>query len=248
MQKNKIIGRQIIRLKEIDSTNNYANQFLARDGVQEGLVVQASSQTKGRGHQLSSWQSEIGKNLLFSIVLCPGFIEAARQFSLSMAISLGIVDFLGMHGIEAKIKWPNDIYHGNKKLAGILIENTIMGNHLAHGIVGIGLNVNQASFPGHLPNPVSMRVIAGHEFSLEKTLEGLLEKLDDRYLQLQKGDEKIHQEYEEKLYLLHEKNRFSSSKGPFTGKIEGVGEFGRLMVRVEGTGLQYFDFKEIRYG
>ncbi len=247
MHKDKTIGHKLIRLKEIDSTNNYAMMCLSGDKGKEGVVIQTLSQTKGRGHQLSSWQSAKGKNLLFSIILQPDFVKAACQFSLSMAISLGIIDFLSLHGIKAQVKWPNDIYHRDKKLAGILIENTIMGNHLAKSIVGIGLNVNQVAFAASLPNPVSMRLITGFEFSLDKSLEELLQKLDKRYLQLKSEDKKICHEYVEKLYLVHEKKQFSSARGTFTGKIEGVGEFGRLMVNVEGSGIQYFDFKEIRY-
>ena len=135
----------IIVQDELESTNNYAKQLVS-DKVEEGTVVLAQFQSKGRGQQGNYWESETGKNLLFSLILYPDFLEAEFQFSLSMLVSLAIVSVLDEETDEVQIKWPNDIYVGKLKIAGILIENTIKGSKLGSTIVGVGLNLNQEMF------------------------------------------------------------------------------------------------------
>ena len=144
MYNRLFIGNNIISLEEVDSTNRYLKDYLLKDNnTIEGLVVVATNQHSGRGQKGNTWQSEQGKNLTFSIFIKPN-IQVQAQFLISKAISLGIVDFLNDVGLsELKIKWPNDIFCKDKKIARILIENTLKGNNVSNSIIGIGLNVNQ---------------------------------------------------------------------------------------------------------
>lgn len=155
----------IIWLDSIDSTNNEARRLI--DSLDNLSVLSAVSQTKGRGQRENIWLSEPGKNLLFSIVLkysrsydtlssaLPS-VQAHDQIVISQIASLSIIDLLASHEIEAKIKLPNDIYVGDKKICGILIEHTVLGKWLTSSIIGIGLNINQRNFDVNLPNPISM--------------------------------------------------------------------------------------------
>ena len=151
----------IIWLESTDSTNEEAGRRIS--DLDNLSVLSAVRQTEGRGQRGNSWSSNDGENLTFSIVLKygngEGFIpeiRAADQFAISEAAALAVVDLLASYDIEAKIKWPNDIYVGNRKICGILIENAIRGSYIANSIIGIGLNVNQQTFDPSLPNPTSM--------------------------------------------------------------------------------------------
>lgn len=156
------------------------NELLSRSESEEnGLVICARTQTAGRGQRGNSWEAEPGKNLTFSMLLRPRNIAAARQFELSMLVSLGIVAALGEAGVEARIKWPNDIYAGDRKLCGILIENSISGGRIERSIAGVGLNVNQTRFLSDAPNPVSIKNITGRDTQLEPLLESVCSKILD---------------------------------------------------------------------
>ena len=171
---------KIIHIDETDSTNRWLcnNPSLFRDNpslldnkggllsdneIGNGVVVVADYQTAGRGCGTNRWESERGKNLLFSVMLHPENVPANRQFQISRAISLAIVDALGEWVGDLSIKWPNDIYWRNGKLAGILIENSLQGSMIRDSIIGVGLNVNQRAFHSDAPNPVSMYQLTGQE-------------------------------------------------------------------------------------
>ncbi len=168
------VGKNLITLKQVDSTNNYAKLLTANSRpVPDGTVILADTQTGGRGQAGTSWVSEPGLNLTFSVLLECGFLPPVRQFHLSMAVSLGIVEALGrlMHRMAPAggedgnptrlpalaIKWPNDILLDRKKMGGILIENLLAGSRMKSSIVGIGLNINQEDFPG-LPGATSLKL------------------------------------------------------------------------------------------
>ena len=150
---------EIVHITETDSTN----QWVKSHRGDHPFCVMADYQTAGRGCGTNRWESERGKNLLFSLLLHPKQIPASKQFHISMAISLSIIEALGQHVADLSIKWPNDIYWRNGKIAGILIENTLKGNIIKDSIIGVGLNVNQRHFISDAPNPVSMRQILGHD-------------------------------------------------------------------------------------
>jgi len=151
----------IMWLKSVDSTNEAARRHISN--IDNLSVLSALEQTEGRGQRGNSWSSNVGENLLFSIVLkfspedsSQTFLEARDQFVLNEIAALSVVNFLRSHEIMAQIKWPNDIYVGSRKICGILIENSLRGNRLSSSIIGIGLNINQRSFDVNLPNPTSM--------------------------------------------------------------------------------------------
>src|SRR6056297_946886 len=180
----KIIGNKIISLLSVASTNEHARNLVQEGSPEEGTVIIAGEQKKGRGHGKNTWHSKRGKNLLFSIILYPRFILANTQFLLSKTISLGIYDYLCRYVSDVAIKWPNDIYVDDRKIAGILIENDLTGSSLNRSIVGIGININQVKFPEDLPNPVSMTQMIEKELYLKEGLNKLCALLDKRYQML----------------------------------------------------------------
>ena len=163
---------KITRFKNIDSTNKYL-QNLLEDGVDiiDNIVV-ADFQSLGKGQGCNVWESESGKNLLFSVALDMSYLKAENQFLLTEMVSVAMINVLKNYLPEESlfIKWPNDIYFNNKKIAGILIKNEIKGMMLGTSIIGIGLNVNQTSFDESLPNPISMKMITGEDYNLEEIL------------------------------------------------------------------------------
>ena len=243
---DKIIGSNIERIREIGSTNNYAAQQLLTKSLIEGTIFIADSQVEGRGQVLTKWESEPNKNLTFSILLYPDFLEINKQFELSKAISLGVCDFLKDIMGNTSIKWPNDIYIGKGKVAGILIENSVRINKISSSIVGIGLNVNQLFFTGDAPNPVSLSQITGKVYDLEESLYRLCLKIDARYHQLRSGEfGKIDYDYTDLLYQQGYWSNYSDENEDFEGKILGVDFIGRLMVETRTGKIKKFNYKEI---
>ena len=195
-----IIGSKIEKHDILPSTNEYATQLLAQEDVIEGTVIVAKYQTAGKGQGLHTWDSDDGKNLLFSIILYPDRVLPEDQIFITMAVSLGVCDFLNDFFKGSQIKAPNDIYYNNHKIAGILIENTIVEGIINSCVVGIGLNVNQTTFPSNLPNPISIANITGREQNTEDCLNKLLVCRDKRYKELLYGDrEKIKSDYTKRL-------------------------------------------------
>lgn len=242
-----IIGSNILFFESLPSTNTQAAGLLRNDKLPEGTIIHTHYQTAGRGYYGNSWESENGKNLLISIILYPSFINAGDQFRISMAISLGICDFLTSLIPECSIKWPNDIYVNNDKIAGILIENSISGDRIENTIAGIGLNINQEKF-SDAPNPVSLRILTGKSFVLNTCLNQLSKDLDKRYKQLIAGSpDQINIEYNSKLYRLNQWFKFRDSKGIKTGRILSTGEYGRLKIESQDGEQNEYNFKEIEF-
>ena len=245
---DQIIGNLIVRLEVTDSTNNYANQQIRENGLSEGTVFLAHEQTAGRGQQKNRWESEPGENLLFSIVLCPDFLEIRHQFMLSKVITLGIYRALNKYVDSLKIKWPNDIYAGNQKLGGILIENSIMSGLLKSAVVGIGLNVNQTIFYSDAPNPVSLQLLTNQHYDCEIILSEILSGINWYYSILRDGkDEEIDQEFISVLYRLNEKHFYKTEDEIFEGEIIGVNEIGQLLIRRNNGEVLEFHFKEVEF-
>lgn len=243
---NEIIGSNIERIQELGSTNNYAATLLLTKRLPEGTVFVVDSQVDGRGQASNSWESEPNKNLTFSILLYPDFLEISRQFELSKTISLGVADFLKERTDQVSIKWPNDIYIGIGKVAGILIENSIKINKISSSIVGVGLNINQKIFTGNAPNPVSLSQITNEDYDLEELLSDLCAKIDARYHQLRKGEfGRIDGDYTKILYQLGCWSHFSDDKDDFEGCILGVDQIGRLMIETKAGKINKYNFKEV---
>jgi BirA family transcriptional regulator, biotin operon repressor / biotin---[acetyl-CoA-carboxylase] ligase len=254
-----MIGKTIIEPGRVDSTNNLANQLLAKGPVEEGVVIRADEQFAGRGQQGHNWESEAGKNLTFSVILKPSFLAPDRQFLLNKLVSLAVVDYIEAASRishpasriphpQISIKWPNDIYAGDRKIAGILIENKIMGSSLETCIAGIGININQTRFSPDIPNPVSLSQIIHAETELKAALKAVCRFLDLRYTALRQGGPATPDlEYDQRLLGYELWRKFIHSRDQFEGKIKGVDELGRLVIETRTGKILGFNHREIEF-
>jgi BirA family transcriptional regulator, biotin operon repressor / biotin---[acetyl-CoA-carboxylase] ligase len=244
---SKIFGSTIIELIETESTNDYAKNMIS-DTKNNGTIISSNFQTKGKGHQLNKWESEKGKNITCSIVLFPKELKAENQFAISKFISLAITDYLSIKGIDSKIKWPNDIYVENNKIAGILIENTIKGEQIDSTIIGIGININQEAFVSDAPNPISLKQITNREFDIKNEMNDLIQFLNHRYnLLLDNKISILDKEYKQKLYRIDELTDFAMNSRKFSGSIKGVNKFGQLIIETTDKQKKEYNFKEISF-
>ncbi len=244
MEKEAII----LKLEKTDSTNSYARELIKDKNVDDGTIIWALEQTKGKGMGTNKWESEAGKNLTISIIFRPYFLAPEKQFSLLQAVALGVYDFLGLYLDETSIKWPNDIYTGNEKIAGILIENSLTGNKLDSSIAGIGININQIEFPAGLPNPSSLKIKTGMDLRLEESLDLVIQFINKYYNELKKGKTaEIEKKYHSSLYKLGEKIKFRTAGEEFYGAIKAVKESGELLIETGAGKLRSFGFKEVEY-
>lgn len=243
-----MINKNLIFLTEVESTNNYANQLVLSKAAEHGTVVLAQHQKKGRGQLGNNWESEAGKNLLASIILFPQFLPAAKQFYLSKIASLALADFLKTETKGIAVKWPNDIYILNKKVAGILIENSIKGQNISSAIIGIGLNLNQELFVSDAPNPVSLKQVTQKDYDVEQVASQIWEFMNIWYGRLRDGSlNEIDSAYFNQLFRAHEWAVFTIHGRQFEARITGIGEFGQLILEDRnGTGSEYM-FKEVEF-
>ena len=212
-------------------------------------VVWAGRQSAGRGQRGHTWHSREGDNLTFSVVLTPTFLPVVEQFMLSEAVALALVDALGEYGVECRIKWTNDIYAGDNKIAGVLIEQSLAGDTIARTIVGIGLNVNQSTFPDDLPNPTSMVVERGAECDRREVLECFMRHLAKWYSRLEAGQKSvIESAYRERMYHLDEPHIYALPTGDrFVATIRGVRPAGHLCLEHEDGDVREYAFKEVEF-
>ncbi|MEX8546866.1 MAG: biotin--[acetyl-CoA-carboxylase] ligase [Mucilaginibacter sp.] len=243
------VGQNILTYKEITSTNDLLKQLVANSKpVPEGTVIMAEYQTAGKGQQQNGWHSEAGKNLTFSLLLYPQFLSPQNTFDLAAAMSLGVIKPLReILGDEVRLKWPNDIYYKQQKLGGMLIENTITGNAIKSAVVGIGININQESFPAHLPNPVSVKQILSENYAIKEVLLQICAGIEFYYLKLKAGkSEEIKQEYLNNLYGFGRELEFQTNNEIFKGEICAVNPSGLLGVKKENETV-FFDLKQIKF-
>ena len=212
-------------------------------------VVWAECQSAGRGQRGHTWHSNEGVNLTFSTVLKPTFLTAVEQFMLSEVVALSLVDALTEYGVECRIKWTNDIYAGDKKIAGVLIEQSLAGDTIARTVVGIGLNVNQREFPTDLPNPTSIVVERGAECERREVLECFLKHLEKWYLRLERGErEVIESAYNYRLYRRDEFHTYALPSGErFEAAIRGVRATGHLVLEHRDGSFGEYAFKEVEF-
>ncbi len=240
--------KKFIVLNEVESTNNYASQLILSNAAEEGMVVMTQFQKSGRGHQGNKWESEAGKNILATIILFPQFLNAGKQFMLSKIVSLSLVELLKSKTGDVSIKWPNDIYVGNKKIAGILIENSIKGSTLFSSLLGIGLNLNQQKFLSDAPNPVSLKQITGEEYNAENVAVEILESILKWYEKIERGNfSEIDSAYFSKLFRSGEWAKYLKDGIVFEAKIIGIGEFGQLQLENRDGIVEEFMFKEVEF-
>jgi len=237
----------IIPVDTVASTNDYLKE-LEKQVFAEGTVIVTRDQTAGKGQRGNSWESEAGKNITCSILLYPSFLPVQRFFLLSEAIALGVKETLDVYTDGITIKWPNDVYYQDCKIAGILIENELTGNAYSMSIAGIGLNVNQEHFLSNAPNPVSLKQITGRKHYIEALLRELIQNVLDRYEQLKAGDaESIIRMYHEALYRKAGFHRYEDSEGIFNARIDRVSDNGFLHLVTDRNEERSYAFKAVRF-
>ena len=244
------VGQNLISIKEVDSTNTFLKNLVANSKpVPEGTVIMAESQYAGRGQQQNGWHSEPGKNLTFSLLLNPAFLAVTDQFDLTRVVSLGVYDALEpILGNNLKIKWPNDIYYGDKKLGGILIENLLQGNQIKQSVIGIGINVNQVVFPDWVPNAASINQILQQDYDLQLLLSQICNNIEAWYLKLKAGKTAlIRQAYLNIMYWLNQQHAFKAGGSIFNGTITSLKNNGLLIVKNNKEVELEFNFKEIEF-
>jgi BirA family biotin operon repressor/biotin-[acetyl-CoA-carboxylase] ligase len=233
-------GRSFTLLSSIDSTNNYAMQKVHARLARHGDAWFAMEQTKGKGQRNKNWQSNAGENIILSIVTEPGFLAPARSFLLNAAVALGTYDFFKKYGgPETRIKWPNDIYWGDRKAGGILIESVIRAEQWLYAVLGIGLNINQTGFGNNL-QATSLRLITGRHFEVTTLARELCLFLEERYDMLKAGHEAlILQDYCRVMYRLNEQVQFKKPGLIFEGVVKGVTPAGLLIVETNNKEQQW---------
>ena len=242
-------NKDIINLETVTSTNDFAKELLANNLPQADItIIEATEQTKGRGQKGNCWESNAGENLTLSYIIKPHFLQPTQQFYLSMAISLAIKDCLDQFIPNVSIKWPNDIYVNDRKICGILIENSLMGNEIQWSIIGIGLNINQKTFSEWIPNPTSLSIEMGNIFATNDIKNILTQSIENSYYRLYNNElNDIHKEYNSHLYLKNIIATYKDAEGIFKGEIIEADEFGMLQIRRNNVNSQSYAFKEIEY-
>ncbi|MDO6674915.1 biotin--[acetyl-CoA-carboxylase] ligase [Tenacibaculum sp. 1_MG-2023] len=241
---------KIIKLNAIDSTNTFLKNMVSKVVVDDFTVVVAKTQTKGRGQMNSEWVVEEGKNLTFSVFSRFIDLKVENHKYLNFCVSLSVFQALEALGLlNLSVKWPNDILSGNKKLGGILIENILKGSNIVSSVIGIGVNVNQNSFPENLPNASSAKKILGREFDLDVLLENILKNLKGYFNLLERKEYNLLEEaYLKVLYKKNVPTMFKNSQNIlFMGKIIGVSKNGNLQIELENETIQEFGLKEVSF-
>lgn len=246
-----------INLSTVDSTNLFVREMLesertgqvvSADALPGFTLVVADDQTKGRGQQGNSWETERGKNLTFSLLCHPIFIPATRQFLLSQCMAVAVRQTLSQYVTGVTVKWPNDIYVGEEKISGTLIECDLQGRSIANCIIGVGINVNQRVFRSDAPNPTSLRLLTGQEHDREEILSSVMKNFQTGYQKLMEGNgEEVRQQYMEHLYRREGFHRYSDVRGEFMAEIAEVEPTGHLHLRFGNGNVVRYEFKEVRF-
>ncbi len=241
-----LIGSSFFKFEEVTSTNDILKDLIDRKLAQNGAVVTAKFQTHGKGQQSNLWESAHDENILMSIFVLPNFLKADEQVYINLFVSLAVFDlvnelFLGV----TKIKWPNDIYVNNKKIAGILIENSLQGDEIKSTIIGIGLNVNQVLFANQQATSITQNT--KKTVDVNEVLKWLIDKLNLRFDELSLHlKSKLMDDYHQALYRINTKACYLANGKEFEGEISGIDRAGRLMVKVNNE-IKIFANKEIEY-
>lgn len=241
---------KIVHLKEVDSTNGYVMREAER--LDAPVLVSAHTQTAGRGQRGNHWESEPGKNLTFSVLYRPEHFPAIEQFAISEAVALAIVDFLKSEGIAAMVKWANDIYVGDRKICGILIQHALMGSEISHTVIGAGINVNQLRFVSDAPNPVSMAQLTGESYNLAYLEKKVALCLERRLAEISthEGRKSLHDEFLRNIWRM-DGNLYAyvdtSTATPFRARIKDILPDGRLILSLPDGAERRYWFKEVAF-
>lgn len=239
-----------ILVHSTESTNSYLSKMAML--LPSGTVIHTSKQTAGRGQRGNSWESETGKNALFSMLLKSPAVPVVSQFYISESVALAVVNVLSQYADGFKIKWPNDIYYGDNKVCGLLIEHSIMGTSINHSILGVGINVNQTEFRSDAPNPMSLAQILGREVSVEEVMHKVCEEIEQRCKFESYSDadfSALHDEFLSKSYRKDDMfHCFELPAGEkFVAKIVNVEPTGMLVLEKTDGEICTFAFKEVSF-
>jgi BirA family transcriptional regulator, biotin operon repressor / biotin---[acetyl-CoA-carboxylase] ligase len=235
-----MIGQKLIFLDSVDSTNNYIAKLNVDSELASGTVVLADSQFSGKGQRGASWESQPGLNLTMSIYFKPEFLSLSNQISLNFWISNAICSYLISKGIDAQIKWPNDILVSNKKIGGVLIENHCRNEYISSSIIGVGLNVNQTLFETALAT--SMKLEGNQVFLINDVMYGVLNELNNSLNLI--GHQTLKNLYLKRMWLRGQLSWYTDCEGVFEGEIQGVDDFGDLVI-LRASGLKKYSLKEL---
>lgn len=239
--------KKIIRLKETDSTNRYLRD-LPEDGDEEIVIAVADYQSAGKGQGTHTWESEGGKNLLFSIKVHPRWVPVRQQFLLSMAEALALKDALDSYVDGITLKWPNDVYWKDKKISGTLIETSVDSKGIKTCIFGTGININQEKFYSDAPNPVSLCQILGHEVDREEVLQRIIAAFEQYYELLRRADYMdVSGIYHMALYRRKGFHRYEDVDGEFEGAFVEVEDDGHLILHDKQGVIRSYAFGELKF-
>ena len=250
---------RMLELDEVDSTNNFL-RHLDTPGDRRMTLVTAEFQTAGRGADTNRWESARGENLLLSLRVLPACLPVRHMFAISEATALAIRDALNAFlpissppkgGRGVSIKWPNDIYYADCKVAGMLIENDLQGARVLRSTIGIGININQRRFLSDAPNPRSLADIVGHDIERRFVLEQFMDSFTHRFAQIETGRQDaldaLHEDYKSHLYRLGEEHTYSDKDGTFRATLTDVEPSGHLILKDTTGNQRRYEFKEVKY-
>ena len=237
----------IIKIEQTDSTNNWLVRH--EEEIKEPTLVYCHEQIAGRGQRGNSWESEPGKNITASLIFRPQCFAAHRQFEISEAVALAIVEFLKDYGVESKIKWPNDIYVGDRKICGILVEQSVIGSQILRSIAGMGININQEEFRSDAPNPISIIMLTGKSFEIDEAIGKLASCLEKNINKLE-GEHNFHRDFLSCLWRKDgECHNFYDRKNEekIEAEIIDVAKDGMLRLRTDKGEIRTYVFKEVEF-
>lgn len=235
MRRDNPIGKPFYELGEVDSSNNYAMRMVQAQLAGHGATWFAHFQNAGKGQRGKQWKAEAGQNIMMSCVIEPTAVSIDNQFILNVAVALACFDLFNKYAInKTSIKWPNDIYWGDRKAGGILIENLLKGEKWKYSIAGMGININQTLFPEALKNPVSLKQITGKTFNVVDLAKELCDCLENRWQQLSsKVYDELLSEYSNHLYKLNREATFKKENAVFNAIVKGVNKKGGLLIQTD---------------
>lgn len=233
---------------ELESSNDSLWALCEKESLSNFYTLSTGFQTKGKGMDANIWESAKDQNILMSFVVYPVFLPAAFAFQISRWVSVSILEYLKSKSIkDVKIKWPNDIYIADKKIVGMLIKNAISGDKLSKSMIGVGLNLNQLVFESNAPNPVSLSKISKVKYNIQQEIALLITHLQNYYSWIAERPQELEDNYLNLLYQKGEWHQYQTKDKKFHGKINGVDQFGRLILENQNGKIHVFDIKEIRF-
>lgn len=237
----------VIKIEKADSSNNVAINLAKNNDTIEGTIVWVLNQTNGKGQGSKKWHSNTNENLTFSIIFKPSFLPIEHQFLISKMAAVAVCKVISCFCTNTFIKWPNDIYINNKKIGGILIENSIQGHNMYISVIGIGINVNQKTFPANIPNPTSLFIENNQKYELQNLLSLVQQSIIEEYEKLKSGHyQAIESYYDRMLYKKNQTTRILHNKKEINACVMYVDSAGFLHLLIENKEV-LFSVGEIEF-